>query len=93
MGNMLRRREYNRRVRQVVEASWLASSAIEAPEEPALENGHAAEQQQPAVPDPAAGTAQQSKQEADAADAVAEPQAKRQRVEEDAAHPAEAQAT
>ena len=88
---MLHRREYNRRVREVVEASWLASSAAEAPE-PAPENGHAAEQQ----PEPASaqGAVQQDEQGADAADAVAEPQAKRQRVEESAApQSSEAQAT
>ncbi len=79
---MLHRREYNRRVREVVEASWLASSAAEAPE-PALENGHTGQQQ----PEPAAaaGVAQQVEQAAEAADAVAEPQAKRQKVDRSAA--------
>ncbi len=87
---MLHRREYNKRVREVVEASWLASSAAEA-SEPALENGHA-EQQQP-EPASAAGAAQQAEQ---AADAIAEPPAKRQKVDESAAdnrQASEAQAT
>ena len=78
---MLRRREYNRRVREVVEASWLASSAAEAPE-PALENGHAAQQQQQPEAAAAEGAAEQA---AEAADAAAEPQAKRQKVGESAA--------
>ncbi len=78
------RREYNRRVREVVESSWLDSSAAAEPE--ALqENGHAAEQQ----PEPAAAAPAAQEQGPDAAAAadpgVAEaPQAKRQRTEDHA---------
>ncbi|CAK0783760.1 Ubiquitin-conjugating enzyme E2 2 [Coccomyxa viridis] len=78
------RREYNRRVREVVESSWLDSSAAAEPE--ALqENGHAAEQQ----PEPAAAAPTAQEQGPDAAAAadpgVAEaPQAKRQRTEDHA---------
>ncbi len=79
---MMYRREYNRRVREVVEASWLASSAAEA-SEPALENGHAAEQQPESAP--AAACAPESSREAEGTTEAAEPHPKRQRVEESAA--------
>ena len=74
-----RRREYNRRVREVVEASWLAPSSAAEAAAPALENGHAAEQeQQPATQ----GKEQAGKERGDAAEAVADgPQAKRQKVD------------
>ena len=88
------RREYNRRVREVVESSWLDTGTAAEPE--ALqENGHAAEQQpEPAVAETAAS--EQVPNAAAAADpAVAEaPQAKRQRTEDYAlSQGTEAQAT
>lgn len=80
ISSVARRREYNRRVREVVEASWLAPSSAAEAAVPALENGHAAEQQQqPATQ----GKEQAGKEKGDAAEATAAdgPQAKRQKVD------------
>jgi hypothetical protein len=74
------RREYNRRVREVVEASWLAPTTAAEAAAPALENGHVAGQQQGPATE---GKEQAGKETGHAAEAtVADgPQAKRQRVD------------